>query len=74
MPKRGRHAPRWGRQLAPPRRNFNFRVTQFRRQDLKKKETGAERRMRRAGIPVNHYVPENAIPFFVGLPPDFDML
>ena len=36
--QRGRQ-PRWGQQLAPPRRNFNFRVTQFRRQDLKRKET-----------------------------------
>ena len=72
-PKRGRHSPRWTRQLQPPKRDFTHRVTQFRRQDLKRKETGQERKARREGIPVWHEVSEYTAPFFVGVEPDLEM-
>ena len=72
-PNRGRHSSRWGRQLQPPKRDFTHRVTQFRRQDLKRKETGQERKARREGIPVWHEVSEYTAPFFVGVEPDLEM-
>ena len=70
-PKRGRR--RWSRQLQPQKRNFTHRVTQFRRQDLKRRETGQERAARREGIRVWHDVSEYAAPFFVGVEPDLEM-
>ena len=48
--------------MVPPKRDFNHRVTQFRRQDLPTKETGAQRAARRAGKAVVHFVPETAPP------------
>ena len=65
--------PRWRQQKAPPKHNKEFRVTSFRRQDLLRKETAEERALRRAGIRVNHFVPETAFPFFLGQQPDLEL-